>query len=103
MSGDQSSSHSGGVPSTPDLRLRIVRDYATQVYGKELAAAAWLGQPNEAVLGGVCIVSSACQTEEGFRQAMDELKRIERLRGDEDLHYRRPPLGDAAEGPNRAR
>ena len=75
------SAHSGGVPSTPHLRLQIVRDYAAAVYGKELIAAAWLGQPNEAILDGACIVASACQTEEGYRQAMDELKRVEALRG----------------------
>ena len=73
--------HAGGIPSTPHLRLQIVRDYAASVYGKELIASAWLGQPHEAILDGVCIVASACQTEEGFRQAMDELRRVAALRG----------------------
>jgi hypothetical protein len=32
------------------------------------------------VLGGVCIVSTACQTETGCREAMQYLARLERQR-----------------------
>lgn len=104
MTGARPIPHSGGIPTTPHLRLRIVRDYAAQVYGKELTAAAWLGQPHEAILGGACIVSTACQTEEGYRQAMDELKRVEALRGgDVDAPGYRAPEPELALDGDRTR
>jgi hypothetical protein len=71
---------SDDVPSSPTARLQFVRDYATQVFGKELTAAAWLGQLSPEVLDGACIVATACQTETGFRQAMQYLARLDRLR-----------------------
>ncbi|HUR39591.1 MAG TPA: hypothetical protein VM240_00315 [Verrucomicrobiae bacterium] len=82
---DEPTDHAGGIPSSPALRLQIVRDYASRVYGKELAAAAWLGQPHPSVLNGECIVATACQTTEGFRQTMNELSRIDKLRAADDL------------------
>ena len=68
------------IPNSPTARLQLVRDYATQVFGKELTAAAWLGQLSPEVLDGVCIVSTACQTETGFREAMQYLARLDRVR-----------------------
>lgn len=82
---DEAVDHAGGIPSSPALRLQIVRDYATRVYGKELTAAAWLGQPHPSVLDGECIVATACQTADGYRQTMKELSRIDKLRAADDL------------------
>ena len=76
--------HGGGIPSTPAARLHIVRDFAVQVFGKELTAAAWLGQLCPAVLDGACIVATACQTATGFREAMQELARLQQLRHADD-------------------
>lgn len=75
-------SHSGGIPSTPGMRLLIVRDHATAVFGSEQLAEAWLGQSEFAVLDGQCVVATACQTPEGFEQAMLELSRIRRDRSE---------------------
>ena len=68
------------IPSSPTARLQLVRDYATEVFGKELTAAAWLGQLSPEVLGGACIVATAVQTESGFRDAMQYLARLHHLR-----------------------
>jgi len=68
------------IPSSPTARLQLVRDYATQVFGKELAAAAWLGQLSPDVLDGACIVATAVQTETGFREAIQYLSRLDRIR-----------------------
>jgi hypothetical protein len=62
------------------MRLQTVREYAITVFGKEVAAAAWLGRISPAVLQGFCIVATACQTPEGFREAMLELHRIHERR-----------------------
>lgn len=75
----------GDIPSTPAARLHLVRDFAVQVFGKELTAAAWLGQLCPAVLDGACIVATACQTATGFREAMQELARLQRLRHPDDV------------------
>lgn len=72
--------HAGGTPSTPSMRLLIVRDHATTVFGNEQLAEAWLAQNEMAVLDGQCVVATACQTREGFEQAMQELARIRRER-----------------------
>jgi hypothetical protein len=62
-------------------------------------AATWLSRAHRAVRGGLCAVGAACQTMEGFREAMAELSRIERLGRDEALQLARirPWLMAAAE------
>jgi hypothetical protein len=57
-------------------RLEIARAQALKVFGKEAAAAAWLGRVNPAVAGGTCTVASACETIEGFLETIAELSRI---------------------------
>lgn len=58
------------------MRLLIVRDFATAVFGDEQVADHWLDRSDAAVLEGQCMVATACQTAEGFEQAMQELARI---------------------------
>lgn len=74
--------HSGGIPSTPSMRLLIVRDFATAVFGDEQVADHWLDRNDPSVLEGQCMVATACQTAEGFEQTMQELARIRRDRQD---------------------
>jgi hypothetical protein len=64
-------------PSSPLLRMEIIRNYAKAVFGKALLASAWLGRPNGAVLGGVGNVATACQSAQGFHDAMRELIRLQ--------------------------
>lgn len=61
---------------TPELRLRLAREYAASVFGKQTAAASWLGRVHASILGGRCTASAACLTPEGFRDTMVELRRI---------------------------
>lgn len=89
---DPDTLHAGGTPSTPSLRLLIVRDHATTVFGNEALAEAWLAQSEAAVLDGQCIVATACQTREGFEQALQELARIRRERH-EPVHAVGNPWG----------
>jgi hypothetical protein len=63
----------------PLARLRAVRDYADQVFGNEAHAATWLGRAHRSIAGGLCAVGAACQEPEGFREAIAELARLERL------------------------
>jgi hypothetical protein len=67
------------IAATPLERIRAVRDYAHQVFDDETHAATWLGRANRWVGGGLCAVGAACQDPSGFREAMAELRRIERL------------------------
>lgn len=61
-------------------RLDAVRGYAIKVFGKETAASVWLGRTSPAILGGSCVISEACETTEGFLEAMAELARFERAK-----------------------
>jgi hypothetical protein len=65
---------------TPEIRLALVRDYATIVFGKELMAAAWLGQLCPEVRGGAEVVAVACQSADGFKEAMAVLQKIHEAR-----------------------
>jgi hypothetical protein len=84
---------------TPLARLRAVAEYARRVFEDESLAATWLSRAHRAVRGGLCAVGAACQTVEGFREAMAELSRIERLDRREALELARvrPWLMAAAE------
>lgn len=61
---------------TPEMRLRMVRDYATTVLGNEAAASSWLARVHSSILEGSCIASTACLTSQGFQDAMVALRRI---------------------------
>jgi hypothetical protein len=65
--------------ASPLGRLRAIRDYANGIFGDESIAATWLSRAHQRVRNGLCAVGAACQTSEGFREAMAELSRIERL------------------------
>lgn len=64
------------MPLSPDMRLALVRNYASSVFGKETIAAAWMGRVNAAIGGGNATVAEACQSEQGFTDAMLELHRL---------------------------
>lgn len=61
------------------LRLRVVREYAETVFGGEAYATKWLDRTNLRIRGGTCSVNEACDTPDGFYEAMAELARIERF------------------------
>lgn len=80
MTSESRKSEWQGLESDARVRLRAVREYATTVFGKEVAAAAWMGSVNVAVRDGSCTITDACQTLEGFLEAMFELSRVARTR-----------------------
>jgi hypothetical protein len=67
------------IATTPLARIRAVRDYANRVFDNEAHAATWLSRANRQVGGGLCAVGAACQDPEGFRDALLELGRLERI------------------------
>ena len=67
------------IAATPLERIRAVRDYAHRVFDDETHTATWLSRANRAVGGGLCAVGAACQEAAGFRDAMAELARLERI------------------------
>ena len=69
------------IADEPLPRLRAIREYANRVFDSETRAATWLGRANKSVGGGLCAVGAACQDAQGFREAIAELARLERLAG----------------------
>lgn len=67
------------IAATPLERIRAVRDYAHRVFDDETHTATWMGRANQRVGGGLCAVGAACQEAQGFRDAMAELARLERI------------------------
>lgn len=67
------------VATTPLARIRAVREYANRVFDCETRAATWLSRAQRSVGGGLCAVGAACQDADGFREAMIELARLERV------------------------
>jgi hypothetical protein len=67
------------IADKPLARLRAIRAYADQVFGNEAHAATWLGRAHRSIAGGLCAVGAACQEAQGFREAIAELARLERL------------------------
>lgn len=88
------------IAPTPLARLRAIRDYANRVFDDEAHAATWLGRANRAVAQGLCAVGAACQDAEGFREAIGELARLERIAADE-ADRRGVPVPAAGEAPCR--
>jgi hypothetical protein len=67
------------LASDPMLRLRAVREYAQCVFGDETLAATWLSRAHRPICGGLIAVGAACQTAQGFFEAMAELARVEQF------------------------
>jgi hypothetical protein len=66
------------LPLDPQAQLATVREFATRVLGTELDASAWLGRTHPNILSGCCVISEACRSREGFRDAVIELARMAR-------------------------
>lgn len=71
------------VATTPLARLQAIRDYANVVFDDETMAATWLSRAHRAIRNGLSSAGAACQGEEGFREAVAELSRLERLSHEE--------------------
>lgn len=67
------------VAATPLARIRAVREYANRVFDCETRAATWLSRSHRSIGRGLCAVGAACQEPDGFREAMVELARLERV------------------------
>ncbi|HUR41086.1 MAG TPA: hypothetical protein VM240_07940 [Verrucomicrobiae bacterium] len=75
------------IAPTPLARLRAVREYANRVFDDETRAATWLGLANREVGRGLCAVGAACQEADGFREAIAELARLERIAVEEAAQH----------------
>lgn len=64
------------LASNPALRRRAIREYAGIVLGDDYTASRWLGRSHVAVRRGTCSIAAACETADGFFEAMAELARI---------------------------
>lgn len=64
------------LATDPSLRRRAIREYAGHVLGDDYTASRWLGRNHLSVRRGACTIASACETAEGFFEAMAELARI---------------------------
>lgn len=62
------------LASDPMLRRRAIREYSEYVLGDH--ASRWLGRSSFAVRRGTCSIASACESADGFFEAMAELARI---------------------------
>jgi hypothetical protein len=67
------------LATDPMLRLRAVREYADSVFGDETIAATWLSRAHRPICSGLIAVGAACQTAQGFFEAMAELARIDQF------------------------
>jgi hypothetical protein len=67
------------LATDPMLRLRAVREYAESVFGDESISATWLSRAHRPICGGLIAVGAACQTPQGFFEAMAELARIDQF------------------------
>ncbi|HUR39592.1 MAG TPA: hypothetical protein VM240_00320, partial [Verrucomicrobiae bacterium] len=61
------------VAVNPQMRQQAVRDFAVEVMGDEAEATRWLGKVCYRIRGGRCSVAAACESAEGFFEAMAEL------------------------------
>jgi hypothetical protein len=67
------------LPLNPEGQQEAAFEYASRVFGSERHAVAWFTSRDPNVLAGSCVISEACRTREGFREAVIELSRISRL------------------------
>lgn len=76
------------LASDPQVRLRAIREYASSVLGDGRSAARWLERAHLSVRRGSCSIVSACESPEGFFEAMAELARIDQFETREALKRR---------------
>jgi hypothetical protein len=72
--------------SSPLARVRAIHAYAKRVFDDESRAATWMSRAHESIANGLCAVGAACQEAEGYRQAIAELGRLERLELQRQAH-----------------
>ena len=76
------------LATDPQVRLRAIREYAATVLGDSATARKWLERTHHSVRRGSCSVAVACETPEGFFEAMAELARINQFEKREALKRR---------------
>lgn len=76
------------LANDPQVRLRAIREYASTVLGDGRSASRWLERAHHSVRRGMCSVVAACETPEGFFEAMAELARIDQFETREALKRR---------------
>jgi hypothetical protein len=75
------------LATDPALRVRAATSYASYVIGDKVRATRWLEECHASIRDGSCSVVKACESPDGFLEAMLELVRLSALNPDERKLY----------------
>jgi hypothetical protein len=75
------------LATDPALRVKAATSYASYVIGDEARASRWLQDCHPSIRDGSCPVAKACESPDGFLEAMLELVRLSALDPDDRKLY----------------